>query len=82
MEKNYDSEQRQLFLLELKHMISNYLRMCDEVTYPYLCKLINTPEGYEAVEEFCVRMFIQNKTTVGESLLIKEKSLNPNIIKD
>lgn len=82
MAKNYSTEQRQLFLLELKQMISNYLRMCDEVNYPYLCKLIQTPEGHEAVEEFCVRMFVQNKTTVGDALTIKEKSLNPNIIKD
>jgi hypothetical protein len=80
--KNYSTEQRQAFLLELKQMISNYLQMCDGESHPYVCKLIETPEGYEAIEEFCVRMFILHQTSIGDAINIKERTLNPNYIKD
>lgn len=80
--KNYNPQERELLILELKQIISDYLMMCDGVQYPYVCNLIQTPEGREAVEEFCIRMFVQNNTTVGDALLIKERALNPNYIKD
>jgi len=79
---NTQNEERMAFKIKLEGMIKKYLEMCNESNTPYLCKHIQTQEGYDEVVEFCVKMFIVNQTSIGDALVQKENILNPNYLTD
>lgn len=80
--RNTDNEERIAFKLKLEGLIQQYLEMCNVSNTPYLCKHIQTEEGYNEVVEFCVKMFIMNNMSIGDALVQKENILNPNYLTD
>lgn len=75
--KKSDSE---WLLVQLKALIGEQMKICNSEYKPYLCRLKETPQGYEEIENFCIRAFFETNMDVSEALTAKEQLLNPNYI--
>jgi hypothetical protein len=73
-------ENKEWLLAKLKALIAEQVKMCNRDYKPYLCKLKETQEGYQEIENFCIRAFFETDMDVSDALTLKEQLLNPNYI--
>lgn len=78
---NAIEENRQL-IKDVKDVLAQYLKYCNEKRTPYVCQLKSTPEGYKKVEDFVLRVVIKGGNKVGFAIMEMERQLNPNYIVD
>lgn len=74
-------EKRELFD-RAKKTIAAYLKDCDADTTPYVCKMKDTKQGYEELEQFILNLMCIESYTVGQAIMIKERQLNPSLLND
>jgi hypothetical protein len=73
---------RDVLLLEIKMLVRENLKFCNEKSTPYLCSYSQTKEGYNDIEDFCIKAFFETDMDVSEALIMKENLLNPNYLTD
>ena len=71
-----------ILLLDLKMLIRENLKFCNEKATPFLCAYKETEEGYKDIEDFCIKAFFETDMDVSEALVMKENLLNPNYFID
>jgi hypothetical protein len=71
-----------ILLLDLKMLIRENLKFCDDKSTPFLCAYKETEEGYKDIEDFCIKAFFETDMDVSEALVMKENLLNPNYFID
>jgi len=71
-----------ILLLDLKMLIRENLKFCDDKSTPFLCAYKETEEGYKDIEDFCIKAFFETDMDVSEALIMKENLLNPNYLTD
>ena len=72
-------ENRKL-IQEIKDVLAQYLKVCNEERTPYVCNLKSTPQGYKEVEDFVLKVVIRGGNKVGFAIMELERQLNPNYI--
>jgi len=82
MKKPKETISREMMLIEIKMLIAENLKYCDEKSTPYLCAYKGTQEGYSDIENFCIKAFFETDMDVSEALVMKENLLNPNYLTD
>ena len=79
---NKEPLSRDVLLLEIKMLVRENLKFCNEKSTPYLCSYSQTQEGYNDIEDFCIKAFFETDMDVSEALIMKENLLNPNYLTD
>jgi|TARA_R110002153_G_scaffold240474_1_gene395093 hypothetical protein len=72
-------ENRKL-IQEIKDVLAQYLKVCNEERTPYVCNLKSTPQGYKEVEDFVLKVVVRGGNKVGFAIMELERQLNPNYI--
>ena len=67
---------------ELKELIAIELDSCDRLSWPYICHMKSTKEGYASVEQKIVEMCQQSGCSIGTALERIERAYNPNKMED
>lgn len=80
--KTTTQNRSEILLIELKMLISENLKFCNEASTPYLCAYKETEAGYKDIEDFCIKAFFETDMDVSEALVMKENLLNPNYLTD
>jgi hypothetical protein len=75
---NNGGNERQFLILDIKTLVRENLKFCNPKTTPFLCKHKETKEGYEDIENFCVKAFFETDLDISRLLIMKENMLNPN----
>mgnify|MGYP001187770002 FL=1 len=65
---------------EIKDILAQYLKVCNEERTPYVCNLKSTPQGYKEVEDFVLKVVVRGGNKVGFAIMELERQLNPNYI--
>ena len=65
---------------EIKDILAQYLKVCNEGRTPYVCNLKSTPQGYKEVEDFVLKVVVRGGNKVGFAIMELERQLNPNYI--
>lgn len=71
-----------MLIMEIKMLVRENLKFCDEKSTPYLCSYKQSQEGYKDIEDFCIKAFFETDMDVSEALIMKENLLNPNYLTD
>lgn len=81
--KNLQQEnEREILMMDLKMLIQENLKFCNQQSTPYLCAYKQTEEGMRDIENFCIKAFFETDMDVSEALVMKENLLNPNYLTD
>ncbi len=64
-----------MLVMEIKMLIGENLKFCDEKSTPYLCAYKQSQEGYKDIEDFCIKAFFETDMDVSEALIMKENLL-------
>ena len=72
-------ENRKL-IQEIKDVLAQYLKVCNEERTPYVCNLKSTPQGYKEVEDFVLKVVVRGGNKVGFAIMELERQLSPNYI--
>jgi len=72
-------ENRKL-IQEIKDVLAQYLKVCNEERTPYVCNLKSTPQGYKEVEDFVLKVVVRGGNKVGFAIMELERQLDPNYI--
>lgn len=75
-----DIVENEIIINDVKNILAQYLKFCNEKRTPYVCSLKSTPEGYKKVEEFVLKVVIKGGNKVGFAIMEMERQLNPNYI--
>jgi hypothetical protein len=67
---------------ELKELIAIELDSCDRLSWPYICHMKSTKEGYASVENMIIGMCQESGCSIGTALERIERAFNPNKIED
>jgi len=72
--------ENEILIKEVKGVLAQYLKFCNEKRTPYVCNLKSTPEGYKEIEDFVLKVVIKGGNKVGFAIMEMERQLNPNYI--
>ena len=61
-------ENRKL-IQEIKDVLAQYLKVCNEERTPYVCNLKSTPQGYKEVEDFVLKVVVRGGNKVGFAIM-------------
>ena len=61
-----DIAQNKKTIQDVKNVLSQYLKHCNEKRTPYVCNLKSTKEGYKEVEDFVLRVIACHNHTLVE----------------
>jgi len=75
-----DIVENEIIIKDVKNILAQYLKFCNEKRTPYVCNLKSTPEGYKKVEDFVLKVVIKGGNKVGFAIMEMERQLNPNYI--
>lgn len=75
-----DIVENEIIINDVKNVLAQYLKFCNEKRTPYVCNLKSTPEGYKKVEDFVLKVVIKGGNKVGFAIMEMERQLNPNYI--
>jgi hypothetical protein len=75
-----DIVENEIIINDVKNILAQYLKFCNEKRTPYVCNLKSTPEGYKKVEDFVLKVVIKGGNKVGFAIMEMERQLNPNYI--
>lgn len=78
----YNEAEKEDAVAKLKENIKIELLTCEPIETPYICKNIGTEEGYGTIEKLILKKIVQEKLTIGESIISIENELNPNSYTD
>jgi hypothetical protein len=82
MKKTNKKDSSEILIIEIKMLVRENLKFCDEKSTPYLCAYKQSQEGYKDIEDFCIKAFFETDMDVSEALIMKENLLNPNYLTD
>lgn len=68
-----------MLIEKVKSQAKQELEFCNEVDTPYVCALIQKPEGKEQVLNLIVEYVGNNGMTIGEAINYIERDQNPNL---
>jgi len=63
---------------QLEEKIEEQLSLCDGTDTPTVCALISTPEGKKKIVELIKKKIIQQRLTIGQSIVDIELEYNIN----
>ena len=75
-----DIIENEKLIQDVKDVLAQYLKFCNEKRTPYVCSLKSTPQGYKEVEDFVLKVAIRGGNKVGFAIMEMERQLNPNYI--
>lgn len=82
MNKTNKKDSSEILIMEIKMLVRENLKFCDDKSSPYLCAYKQSQEGYKDIEDFCIKAFFETDMDVSEALIMKENLLNPNYLTD
>ena len=62
-------------LNELKELIREELKDCDDKKWPYVCEMQSTEKGYARIEEMIIRYAAKEAMPIGSAIALIEQEL-------